>query len=280
MDPSPGRTADAEAWPVRVPEEDRARALVDTAARVRSKYGELKTKRVVNMTLPEVVEHKLRVTRVWTSFFQLSLISSCKPQVKRAYFDSGACVCVCLWVGERLRSLRLIGLSIADYFRECQGLRDVPALANHDKPSCIWEFTRDDSGALVRASQVPFSPRTLKATVAEAGGVNLHGVLEYPLGTQPYPIALAFSGGKVTVVAHPSHSETLEQESIRRIATQADHELKRKYGTLTPSTGAVLSLKLKGHKPHDKKADMFDSADWALTLGCVQKAAADASKKE
>jgi hypothetical protein len=134
-----------------------------------------------------------------------------------------------------------------------------------DQPSCIFVFTRDANGQLVRANAVPFSPRMLQEAVSQSE-LNLHGMLEYPLGSTPYPIALSYHAEKVQVVTHPTHTLKLPQESVEEIARRADEELKRKYGNHMPTTNTVLSLKLRGKTPHDNKAAIFDSADWAATL--------------
>lgn len=90
----------------------------------------------------------------------------------------------------KLRNKRMY-FDSADYFRAAQGIRDVPMQL--DAPSCIYEFARDAEGNLVRADTVAFSPVRLKEVVAKSGGVQLHGILEYPLGTQAYPIALVLN---------------------------------------------------------------------------------------
>ncbi len=98
---------------------------------------------------------------------------------------------------KKLRNKRMY-FDSADYFRAAQGIRDVPLQL--DAPSCIYEFTRDAEGNLVRAETVAFSSVRMKEVVARAGGVNLHGILEYPLGTQAYPIAVVLNGDGVSGV--------------------------------------------------------------------------------
>ena len=154
----------------------------------------------------------------------------------------------------------------ADYFRAAQGVKDVPL--HLDAPSCIYEFTRDKDGHLIHTPiPVPFSPVALSQAVAKSN-LNLHGTLEYPLGSQPYPIAMTFNDDKLSVVPHPTHAQSLPQENLAVIARKADEELQRRYGgpKTSPNSQKVLSLKLRGETPHKKKETMFDSADWALTL--------------
>ncbi len=85
--------------------------------------------------------------------------------------------------------------------------------------------------------------------------------------TPAHPILAHFSNDNVAIVAHPVHELALSQEQLHAIAQQADEELRKKYGRIPlPTNTGVLKLKLRGHTPHDGKANLFDSADWSLTL--------------
>lgn len=161
----------------------------------------------------------------------------------------------------------------ADYFSAlARGRKDDTPVA----PSAIYLFKRNSDGTLTRIAGEPFSQQRLAEKLVQRQSSHfdsadwslaLHGLLEFPLHTEPHPVMVHVSQEQVAVVPHPEHEKTLGPEAIHSIASAADAELRKQYGLApVPTQNQLLKLKLKGRTPHDQRGVLFDSIDWSLKL--------------